>query len=149
MNLNHLIRKDKMNFDSIPEKQIISLKNKPWWTDKHDLLQKYVEDLGFHNSHIVAFPDETSVDIIDIIVEEKIQPITVTEILKIKCRIGDCHNNCFRLLQADKIDTIFTGYALSDDGLWRNHSWGLKKDFLIETTEERLVYLGIQLKITT
>ena len=36
-----------------------------------------------------------------------------------------------------------TGYALSDDGLWRQHSWGLlTDDRVVETTVARLRYFG-------
>ena len=38
---------------------------------------------------------------------------------------------------------IPTGYALSDDGLWRQHTWGLLRNGVLETTEVRLRYFGI------
>jgi hypothetical protein len=38
---------------------------------------------------------------------------------------------------------IATGYALSEDGLWRQHSWGILRDGVLETTEARLKYFGI------
>jgi hypothetical protein len=41
---------------------------------------------------------------------------------------------------------IATGYALSDDGLWRQHSWGILRDGVLETTEPRLKYFGIVLQ---
>lgn len=49
---------------------------------------------------------------------------------------------------------ICTGYALSEDGVWRQHSWllhlyigsgGRTKAHIVETTEKRLVYFGILL----
>jgi hypothetical protein len=40
---------------------------------------------------------------------------------------------------------IATGYALSEDGLWRQPSWGLLRDGVLETTETRLKYFGIVL----
>jgi hypothetical protein len=41
---------------------------------------------------------------------------------------------------------VGTGYALSEDGLWRQHSWGIAGDgVVIETTEERLRYVGVRL----
>ena len=42
---------------------------------------------------------------------------------------------------------IATGYALSDDGLWRPHSWAVKGGRVIETTERRAAYFGIELTI--
>ncbi len=42
---------------------------------------------------------------------------------------------------------IATGYALSVDGLWRQHSWGIaRRDRRpIETTVERVLYFGYEL----
>jgi hypothetical protein len=41
---------------------------------------------------------------------------------------------------------IATGYALSDDDLWRQHTWGLMRDGVLESTEARLKYFGILLQ---
>ncbi|MFG1610980.1 hypothetical protein [Actinoplanes sp. NPDC049265] len=61
--------------------------------------------------------------------------------------IGECHHNVAVLWIDGAIDSIGTGYALSDDGLWRQHSWGLASDgVLIETTDERRAYVGIVLR---
>src|SRR5215469_3940777 len=38
---------------------------------------------------------------------------------------------------------IATGYALSDDGLWRQHTWGVLRNGVLETTKERLKYFGL------
>jgi hypothetical protein len=42
------------------------------------------------------------------------------------------------------ICNIVTGWALSDDGYWRQHSWIYLADYdeIIETTEERKKYFG-------
>jgi len=40
---------------------------------------------------------------------------------------------------------IVTRYALSDDGMWRQHSWVLVGERLVETTEEREQYFGVVL----
>jgi len=56
---------------------------------------------------------------------------------------SQCHDNCEILLACKKINHIYTGYALSPDGLWRYHSWGIdKNNTIIETTEPRLLYFG-------
>ena len=48
------------------------------------------------------------------------------------------------------VDTIATGYALSGDNLWRQHSWGIDPDgVLAETTDERHAYVGIVLPAGT
>ena len=55
-----------------------------------------------------------------------------------------CHQNSARLWSEGKGKTI-TGYALSDDGLWRQHSWINAGDHLIETTDPRVLYFGYSL----
>lgn len=60
---------------------------------------------------------------------------------------SQCHRNTCELweLNKDKMK-ICTGYALSDDGMWRQHSWGIVKTprsiKIIETTKERVAYYG-------
>jgi hypothetical protein len=60
---------------------------------------------------------------------------------------SDCHRNTARLLRAGKAAGIGTGYALSDDGLWRQHTWGLGSDgVVLETTVRREQYWGLQFR---
>lgn len=61
-------------------------------------------------------------------------------------RASACHENVSRLWRnhPDEI-VIVVGYALSDDGLWRQHTWGVEADCVIETTEPRLAYFGVSL----
>src|ERR1017187_8071177 len=60
-----------------------------------------------------------------------------------------CHENIARLwLQKRKMDAlvgIATGYCLDND-LWRQHSWGMREDSLLETLGEREKYFGIRLE---
>ena len=61
---------------------------------------------------------------------------------------SDCHRNAARLFCRTKgAVRIASGYALSDDSLWRQHSWGVKAKTrrVIETTEHRLRYFGFVL----
>jgi hypothetical protein len=45
-----------------------------------------------------------------------------------------------------EVPAIGTGYALSEDGLWRQHSWGLREDGgVVETTSGREMYVGLRL----
>ena len=60
-----------------------------------------------------------------------------------------CHENSCRLynLNKDKADIrICTGYALSDDGMWRQHTWLIRHNAhsnqIIETTKKRIGYFG-------
>lgn len=57
---------------------------------------------------------------------------------------SSCHHNVSRLwIEKRKgLIGIGTGYALSGDGLWRQHSWGVQRDSILETTKERLEYFG-------
>ena len=61
---------------------------------------------------------------------------------------NNCHGNAARLfLTKDVALTLMTGYALTNDGLWRQHSWiydDINKK-VIETTVKRAGYFGFSL----
>jgi hypothetical protein len=59
-----------------------------------------------------------------------------------------CHQNVAALWKGRHkgVVGIATGYGLSDDGLWRRHSWATLRDGVLETTEERQRYFGILLQ---
>src|SRR5262245_16943905 len=59
-----------------------------------------------------------------------------------------CHSNAAHLWcrSRGKI-AIVSGYALSDDGLWCQRSWGLDGESIIETTCERTAYFGYRLTL--
>jgi hypothetical protein len=63
-------------------------------------------------------------------------------------RVGGCHWNVAKLWNARRhgIVGIGTGYGLTDDGLWRQHSWGILREGILETTESRTKYFGICLQ---
>jgi hypothetical protein len=60
---------------------------------------------------------------------------------------NNCHLNATKLWKERKEGSgligIGTGYALSDDGLWRGHSWALTKGWIIETTLPTVKYFGV------
>ncbi len=58
-----------------------------------------------------------------------------------------CHANVARLHEQDSDGyRIATGYALSEDGPWRQHSWGLAADGRpVETPPPRVAYFGFDL----
>lgn len=64
-----------------------------------------------------------------------------------KMKSSMCHQNIAAIwkFQRPSIASIATGYALSEDGLWRQHSWGILQEGLLETTKERRRYFGILL----
>lgn len=58
-----------------------------------------------------------------------------------------CHANSANLWEQNKEATrICTGYALSEDGMWRQHSWLVwhksRSNQIIETTAKRIAYYG-------
>lgn len=56
---------------------------------------------------------------------------------------SSCHANAARLWRKNPRDLgIVVGYGLSDDSLWRSHTWLIQNATLIETTEPRLLYFG-------
>lgn len=69
-----------------------------------------------------------------------------------------CHANVCRLWTKGVAIAITTGYALSDDGRWREHTWGVARRRMrcgdidtidagdvVETTETRVCYFGYML----
>lgn len=62
----------------------------------------------------------------------------------------ECHRNtCYLWLGNKARILIATGYALSDDGMWRQHTWGVypQKKKIIETTVERVLYFGFVMNL--
>lgn len=63
-------------------------------------------------------------------------------------KVCGCHENSARLWHLDSERyTICTGYAMSRDGIWRQHSWCIEyryteRERIVETTEKRLLYFG-------
>lgn len=58
-------------------------------------------------------------------------------------RARDCHANTATLFLLGLVEAIATGYALSEDGLWRQHTWGIDPGGgVVETTVPRARYAG-------
>jgi hypothetical protein len=59
-----------------------------------------------------------------------------------------CHRNVAKMWKERKhgIVAIGSGYALSSDDLWWEHSWGIRRDGILETTMKRLKYFGLVLQ---
>lgn len=60
---------------------------------------------------------------------------------------SQCHANSANLWEQNKEATrICTGYALSEDGMWRQHSWLVwhkaRSNQIVETTVKRIAYYG-------
>jgi len=59
---------------------------------------------------------------------------------------GQCHANSAANFKMHGY-IIMTGFALSEDGVWRQHSWNLEREMgqIIETTVPRIAYFGYEL----
>lgn len=69
------------------------------------------------------------------------------DIVQYNMRPSHCHQNCRYLYQNNPAVTeIATGWALSNDSLWRQHSWGMRGDEIAETTKPRETYFGVILR---
>jgi hypothetical protein len=67
---------------------------------------------------------------------------------KMSGEIGKCHRNSCELWEANpEITRICTGFALTEDGMWREHSWVIwlkpRSTQIVETTPvSRIAYYG-------
>jgi hypothetical protein len=100
--------------------------------------------LGFGGVHMVAHPGPDP-DLPRLIGAGLV--MTGPVMLRIMKKNG-CHENVSRIWASKqhKIAGIGTGYSLSDDGLWRQHSWGIRRNGIIETTSLRVKYFGVLLQ---
>jgi hypothetical protein len=61
---------------------------------------------------------------------------------------GQCHWNTGKLYEEGKIDSVVIGFAKGSQG-WHQHTWGMKKGKIIETTASNLRdnehYFGLEL----
>lgn len=55
---------------------------------------------------------------------------------------SQCHENTALLYEKFPDGKIVTGYALTRDGMWRQHSWLWLDNCVIETTVKRISYFG-------
>lgn len=74
------------------------------------------------------------------------QTFSSTKIILHEMAVNNCHSNVAELFRSSSNrERIVTGWALNDDGLWRQHSWLVTQNGdIIETTESRLMYYGVE-----
>lgn len=114
-------------------------------------LRNRLLDLGGDEIVPMVFPRSTAVqidrqrsDIAKVLQNGRTWP---GEQAKMKMMEGSaCHRNAAKLCASGR-GSIATGWALSDDGLWREHTWIVRKpgtgaESLIETTFPRVLYHG-------
>ena len=66
------------------------------------------------------------------------------EIVLVRGEAVHCHDNSIWLQEANPHLHLCTGYALSNDGIWRSHSWCFEEQSyrIVETTSKRVAYHG-------
>lgn len=115
------------------------LKSRPWYSNIHERLNSILQTFE-PNTQIVAMPRE-HIDLEQLITSGTLMTNHVIDNIMMA---NQCHDNCEWLKNLNVIQCVCTGYALSDDGLWRFHSWGINfNDEIVETTEPRIKYYGI------
>lgn len=136
--------KKTINLKSKPDKNNITfLETRSWWSAKHKIANDFLSSI-VEGTHIVAHPSDQE-EIGNLIKFDTIK-IDIPfdhEIKIIKMKQSRCHDNSLLLATADKKIIMHSGYALSDDGLWRHHSWCMDEHGnIIETTVRRLIYVS-------
>ena len=116
------------------------LTSKPYWTADHSLLNARLRSL-VPRSHLVAphyeMPQPRKI-------LDNGQFFDGATAIAMPMAKSECHNNV-AALKAIGHARGYEGYALTADGLWRPHSWGLDaKGRVLETTISRLIYLGVE-----
>lgn len=127
------------NYDTVDPEQAQWLSNRPWWTRQHTKLNNKLRAL-YPDTHLVA-PDY-KVNIPKLLRFGFFQDGSKSELQPMDD--GRCHDNVKLCYTLGLVDRVVTGFALSEDGLWRAHSWGLgSAGQPIETTEPRILYYGM------
>jgi hypothetical protein len=97
--------------------------------------------LKLDGTHLVA-PTEPDPDVDNLLVNGSVIEGTVhlEEMAE-----NSCHWNVATLWlqKKENLVAVATGYALSADGLWRQHSWGMRNNAILETTRTRTCYFGL------
>ena len=129
-----------------------AISNRPWATNYTGTVDsRYNPYLDLRDRLLSFAGEEASIDFLD----EDFSKLQARGQLwygdKIQMMPGEpshCHSNSALLWEANKsLVVIATGYALSDDGMWRQHTWCVAEEvnggpIIIETTEPRIAYFG-------
>jgi hypothetical protein len=101
--------------------------------------------LSLEGDYVVIHDDESSV--FRAWLERDGTDHTREKITVVPCERNECHRNCATIWKSSP-DTvsIVTGYCLSSDAMWREHTWLMDgTDAIIETTVPRTRYFGMRL----
>lgn len=75
------------------------------------------------------------------------EPFTAAEVHVKPGRPHECHRNAALFWLKGRCDAIATGYYLGPDGVWRQHSWGVKGDgTIVDTHSAGQRYFGVSLE---
>lgn len=100
--------------------------------------------LGLGGTHLVAPPNPDAA--LRLLIERGF--VMAGRVIRRTMRKSECHRNVAEIWAArqHEIVGIGTGYSLSNDGLWREHSWGVRREGILETTVSRVKYFGVLLQ---
>ncbi len=130
-----------LSYEPVEKRQMTFLKSRHSGAGKkvQDVLDTFLPGTVIVDSFFVRGTIEDLVDLH--MIENVWSPVNVP-VEFVEGDISQCHENVEELFSTGQIDTICSGYALSDDGCFRHHSWGLRENTLIETTIPRILYVG-------
>jgi hypothetical protein len=133
-----------------------SIKDKWWAVDYEGEYTKHQENMLLIRDKLLSFAgeevclafDETPKEIYDLL--KRGQLWYGDRISMMKGEDSRCHKNSAECWNANKDKlAIVTGYALTNDGMWRQHSWCVwgkcRANRIVETTVARQLYYGIVL----
>lgn len=146
--------------DLIDEEWKKNQKKMFWWADpdlqlmkefeKENKLRERLIAIGGDNAAVINEYKNDDFDEIDLILKYgQLLYSGYNAVINPFTDYSNCHSSSQKFYFANRKSTkVCTGYALSEDGLWRSHSWILLmgKNNIIECTPtRRLVYYGIVL----
>lgn len=159
----------KMIIDAVDEGRAEWLRSRPWYSEDHVNLQETLSKLA-PGTEVVAIPlDPLLAEFFRLWQDESKRccfvPSFVSSVLPEEEAVtyanmftpaeykpmaqSQCHDNCIALAVVYEYEW-YTGFALSKDGLWRNHSWCINANHpsgiptIVETTDERILYVGVK-----
>lgn len=135
------------------------IKERQWWATEYDkdklasylpTYPRILDLLNFRDFLLTLGGEEACLDLREPDFENICQRGQVWYGDKVNRMRGDrsqCHANSVNLWEQNQDQLrIATGYALSDDGMWRQHTWLIyqrpRQNQVIETTEPRQLYFG-------
>lgn len=96
--------------------------------------------LNIGGTVVCALPEE---DMENLLAHGRTWVMPQAEIRLMKGDKSRCHQNTLYLKNANPSLHACTGWALSNDGIWRQHSWCVDEDWrVVETTSRRVAYHG-------